>query len=381
MQAYFDNSATTKPCPEAVEAVNLALTETWGNPSSLHKLGVDAEKLLEQSRQTVAQSLSCNPEEIYFVSGGTEGNNLAVTGGARLMKRKGNRIVSTAVEHPSVDEVLSKLSDEGFEVVKIGVDSYGRVKEEDLYEAVNSDTVLVTMMYVNNEVGSVMPVRTIKSALKRAKSDALIHIDAVQAYGKLKINPAQLGADLVTLSSHKIHGPKGVGALYIRKGVRIKPLVYGGEQEMKMRPGTQALPLIAGFAAAVNAIPDYKKSLEEATALRDYMLEKFSETGSIEVNSAPDALPYVTNISVPGIKSEPMLNYLSSNGIYVSSGSACSRGKKSRVLTEMKLPDARLETPLRISFSRYTTKEEIDYLAEMLEKGSKEIRKTGNKNL
>ena len=372
--AYLDNSATTKPCKEAVDAVVSALENEWGNPSSLHFSGLEASALLEKSRSAVASSLMCGSDEIYFTSGGTESNNLALYGAAAKMRRYGNRIVSTAVEHPSVYETLSALGKEGFEIVRLPVDGYGRVNENDIFEAVNSGTILVTMMYVNNEVGTILPVKALRRAVTRAKAPALIHCDAVQAYGKLEARPKSLGVDLMTVSSHKIHGPKGAGALYVSRDAALMPRVFGGEQEKKLRPGTQAMPAIAGFGAAAGELRDIKTNLERVTNLRDYMLAELERAGDIAVNSPPDALPYVTNISVLGVKSEPMLNYLSSKGICVSSGSACSKGKKSRVLTEMGLSRERAETPLRISFSRFTSKEEIDYLIEMISQGKKEIR-------
>ncbi|MBQ8015087.1 MAG: cysteine desulfurase [Clostridia bacterium] len=374
MNAYFDNSATTAPCCEAVNAVSDAMTRCWGNPSSLHSMGNRAMELLEQSRKDIAARLSCSPEEIYFTSGGTESNNLAVMGAAYQMRRMGRRIVSTSVEHSSVDDTLNKLEAEGFEVIKLKVDSYGRINEKDLFAAVNSNTILITMMLVNNEVGTIMPVQSAKRAAMMARSPALIHCDAVQAFGKMSVKPASLGVDLMTVSSHKIHGPKGVGALYIRKGVKIKPRTFGGEQEKKIRPGTEAMPAIAGFAAAARALPEPQRELEHITMLRDYMVSKLGELGDIEINSPPDALPYVTNISVLGIKSEPMLNFLSERGIFVSSGSACSKGKKSHVLTQMNLDRRRLDSPLRISFSRYTTIQEIDALILGIAEGKKVIR-------
>lgn len=374
MEAYFDNSATTAPCKEAISATADAMERCWGNPSSLHRSGNDAKDLLDASRAAIAKRLSCLPEEIYFTSGGTESNNLAVRGAAYKMRRMGKRIVSTSVEHPSVDETLTQLEAEGFEVIKLKVDSYGRINEKDLYSAVNSSTILVTMMLVNNEVGTVMPVEAAKRAVLMARSPALIHCDAVQAFGKMPIKPSALGVDLMTVSSHKIHGPKGVGAIYIRKGVRINPVTFGGAQESKIRPGTEAMPAIAGFAAAANALPDPRKELEHITALRDYMVEKLTVLGDIAVNSPPDALPYVTNVSVLGIKSEPMLNFLSERGISVSSGSACSKGKKSHVLTRMNLDRRRLDSPVRISFSRYTTIQEIDALVAGIADAKRVIR-------
>lgn len=381
MDAYFDNSATTAPCCEAVNAVADAMTRCWGNPSSLHRQGNLAKELLDSSRESVAKALSCVPEEIFFTSGGTESNNLALKGAAYQMRRMGRRIVSTSIEHPSVDETLNRLEAEGFEVIKLKVDSYGRINERELYSAVNSNTILITMMLVNNEVGTIMPVQAAKRAAMMARSPALIHCDAVQAFGKMPIKPATLGVDLMTISSHKIHGPKGVGALYIRKGVKIKPVTTGGEQEqqknnnnLSIRPGTEAMPAIAGFAAAARALPDPKRELEHITMLRDYMVSKLTELDGVVVNSPPDALPYVTNVSVIGIKSEPMLNFLSDRGICVSSGSACSKGKKSHVLLQMGLDRKRLDSPLRISFSRFTTVQEIDALITGIAEGKKIIR-------
>lgn len=374
MYAYFDNSATTAPCCEAVSAVTDAMTKCWGNPSSLHRIGNEAKDLLDKSREAIAKRLSCSPEEIFFTSGGTESNNLALFGAAHQMRRMGRRIVSTSVEHSSVDDTLNRLEAEGFEVIKLKVDSYGRINENDLYAAVNSNTILISMMLVNNEVGTIMPVQAAKRAAMMARSPAIIHCDAVQAFGKMPVKPAALGVDLMTVSSHKIHGPKGVGALYIRKGVKIKPHTFGGEQEMRIRPGTEAMPAIAGFAAAANALPDPQKELEHVKMLRDYMVSKLGEIGDIVINSPPDALPYVTNISVIGIKSEPMLNFLSEKGIYVSSGSACAKGKKSHVLVQMGLDKKRLDTPLRISFSRFTTIQETDALILGIAEGKKVIR-------
>lgn len=330
--------------------------------------------LLEESRKSIAKKLSCAPEEIFFTSGGTESNNLAIMGAAYQMRRMGRRIVSTSVEHSSVDDTLSRLEADGFEVIKLKVDSYGRINEKDLFAAVNSNTILITMMLVNNEVGTIMPVQAAKRAAMMARSPALIHCDAVQAFGKMPVKPASLGVDLMTVSSHKIHGPKGVGALYVKKGVKIKPRTFGGEQEKKIRPGTEAMPAIAGFAAAAEALPDPQKELEHITMLRDYMVSKLTELDDVVINSPADALPYVTSISVLGIKSEPMLNFLSDKGIYVSSGSACSKGKKSHVLTQMNLDRRRLDSPIRISFSRYTTIQEIDALILGIAEAKKVIR-------
>ena len=345
-----------------------------GQPVLASPHGQQAKELLDLSRESIAKRLSCDPSEIFFTSGGTESNNLAVMGAAYQMRRFGKRIVSTSVEHPSIDETLNKLEAEGFEVIKLRVDNFGRVNERELYAAVNSNTILITMMLVNNEVGTIMPVEAAKRAATAARSPALIHCDAVQAFGKMPTKPAAMGVDLMTISSHKIHGPKGVGALYIRKGVKIKPRTFGGSQEMKIRPGTEAMPAIAGFGAAARALPDPKRELEHITMLRDYMVSKLTEIDDVIINSPPDALPFVTNVSVLGIKSETMLNFLSERGICVSSGSACSKGKKSHVLTQMNLDRRRLDSPLRISFSRVTTVSEIDALVLGIREGKKTIR-------
>lgn len=374
MQVYFDNSATTKPCEKAVKAMINSLEELWGNPSSLHHEGVKAEKALEGARASVAKALGCESSEIFFTSGGTESNNLAIFGVVEKMKRLGKRIVSTAVEHPSVDEALTRLENEGFQVVRVPLNEDRELNEQALFEAITKDTVLVTLMLVNNELGTIMPVQSAKSAILRVKSPAILHVDAVQAFGKLPFTPSSLGADLTTISSHKIYGPKGVGALYIKKGTKLAPLLFGGEQENKLRPGTEATPAIVGFSAAVENLENINGQLEKIGKLRDYLLAKLNEIEGIEINSPKNALPYITNISVISHKSETMLNFLSSKGICVSSGSACSKGKKSKVLVAAGLSQKAVDSALRISFSRHTTKEEIDYFIDMLALAKKEIR-------
>lgn len=376
MEAYLDNSATTKPCREAVEKVNYALTSCWGNPSSLHYNGVEASELLEESRRIIANKLSCESSEIYFTSGGTQSNNIAVLGAANAMKRRGSRIIITSVEHSSVEETVQFLETQGFDVIRLRVNENGLIDERQLYAATNPSVVLISMMYVNNEVGTIQPVEFAKRAAVHAgASNALIHCDAVQAFGKLQLKPYNMGVDLMSVSSHKIHGPKGAGALFVKKGTRLAPQVFGGLQEGKIRPGTEPLPAIAGFGAAAANIGDYNANLKHAEALRDYFIKAVSSMENVVVNSPANALPYISNISVLGIPSEVMLNYLSNMGIYVSSGSACSKGHKSRVLKAMNLSDARINSALRISISRYTTKEEIDMLIYGIVNAQKTMRK------
>ena len=373
-ECYLDNSATTKPCKKAVENMLYALETCWGNPSSLHDKGIEADELLLKARKAVASALSANEKEIYFTSGGTEGNNLAIFGAAYKNRRKGNRLITTAVEHPSVQKAFDRLQSEGFEVVRLKTDSFGRVSKEELYEAIDEKTVLVSMMYVNNEVGAIEPVEEIRKAVKLKNSPALIHVDAVQAFGKLPINVRTLGADLVTVSSHKIHGPKGVGAIYIRDGVKLQSVAVGGGQERDIRPGTEAMPAIAGFLGAVESLT-VKESLQKITELRDGFQEKLRGVEGITVNSPDDALPYIVNLSLNKLNSETVLNFMSGMGIYVSSGSACSKGHKSPVLTAMGLSDEIINSSIRVSLSRYTTKEELDLFVEASEKALKTLAK------
>ena len=362
--AYLDNSATTKPEKAVADKIYEMLTDNFGNPSSFHKIGLDANDEIARAREIIAKSLFCSSDEIYFTSGGTEANNLAIFGAAEVGKRKGNRIVTTAIEHESVLKSCDELEKRGFEVVRLMPDSKGRISEEQIFEAVNDKTILVSMMMVNNEVGSILPVASIKKAVKRANAPALIHIDCVQAYSKTEIKPDKLGADLISVSAHKIHGAKGVGALYIRKGVRILPMLFGGEQEKRLRPGTQAAPLIAGFGKAAELIPDYKIQAEKIAEINAYAKQELLKTEGIIINSGEDASPYIINLCVPTfMTSQTIVQHLSSKyGVYVSNGSACAKGKKSHVLTAMKLSDKIIDKSIRISFSRNTTKEDIDSL-------------------
>lgn len=360
--AYLDNSATTKPDKAVADKIYEMLTVNFGNPSSFHKEGLNANLELRAAREKIANALSCESEEIYFTSGGTEANNLAILGAAEAGKRKGKRIVTTAIEHESVLQSVDELEKQGFEVIRLMPDKQGRITEQQVFDAVNSDTILVSMMYVNNEVGSIMPVKSIKKAVKRANAPALIHIDCVQAFGKLEVKPSKLGADLVTVTAHKIHGPKGVGALYLKKGTRILPRVFGGEQEKKLRPGTEAIPLIAGFGVAADLIPDLKKQSEKIKEINAYAKEGLLSVPGVKINSGDDASDYIINFFVPTfMTSQTVVQHLSSKyGVYVSNGSACAKGKRSHVLTAMKLDDKIIEKSIRVSFSRTTTKGDID---------------------
>lgn len=375
MEAYLDNSATTPVCPEAINKINYALKNCWGNPSSLHMNGIEASDMIEEARHVIASKLSCEDSEIIFTSGGTESNNIAVFGAANALKRRGSRIITTSIEHSSIEESVNYLETQGFDVIRLRVNENGLIDERQLYAATNPSVILISMMLVNNEVGSVQPVEFAKRAAVHAGANALIHCDAVQAFGKMQLKPYNMGVDLMSISSHKIHGPKGAGALFIKKGTRIAQHTMGGLQESKIRPGTEPTPAIAGFGAAASVIPDYRQSLEYVTGLRDYLLDNVSRIENVVINSPRNAFPYVTNISVIGIPSEVMLNYLSNMNIYVSSGSACAKGHKSKVLRAMSLPENRLNSAIRISLSHTTTKEEIDYLIYGITTAQKSMRK------
>lgn len=374
MTAYLDNSATTKMCPEAKEKMLEAIESSWGNPSSLHEKGVDAEILLRNARKTVAKALSCDEGEVVFTSGGTEGNNLAVFGAAYQNRRKGNRVVTSKIEHPSVMKAFERLSEEGFEVIYIGTDSFGNIDMKELENAVNEKTVLVSIMAVNNEVGTVQPVEELAKIVRAKKAPALIHIDAVQAFGKIPLTPKKWGIDLMTVSSHKIHGPKGVGALFVKKGTRLRPVTVGGGQEGDIRPGTEPMPAIAGFSGAVEAL-NVKKSYAQLEELRNGFVAELRQIDGVSVNSPENALPYIVNISLEGLRSETVLNFLSDMGIYISSGSACAKGHKSYVLTAMGLSDKTIDSSIRVSLSRFTTKEELQYFIEGITKAMKVIMK------
>lgn len=375
MEAYLDNSATTCLCQTAKEKTVEAINKYYGNPSSLHSLGTASQKQLEAARAAVADSLSCQAEEIIFTNSGSLANNAAIFGAVHALRRRGNRIVTTCVEHPSVSECMASLEKEGFEVIYLKVDKFGRINRSDLMKAVNSKTILVSIMCVNNEVGSIMPVEAAKAAVRAAGAPALIHCDAVQAYGKMPLKPSRMGVDLLSASGHKINGPKGVGILYVRKGVRLAPYVLGGGQEGKIYSGTQPMPAIMGMWGAVEELPNLTEQLEKTRQLRDYFVAEAIKIDGLCINSGDDALPYIVNISLPGHPSQTVLNFMSDRGIYVSGGSACSKGHRSKVLTAMGLSPERIDSALRISFSRFTTKEEIDMLLCGLESAENSLRK------
>lgn len=375
---YLDNSATTKPCEKAINALNYALNEVWGNPSSLYNLGLDAENLINDTRAKIADMINAREDEIYFTGSGTEANNLSIIGAVNLMKRRGKRIVTTSVEHPSVLNTCKYLSEQGFEVTYIKPEPDGNLSAEKVLSAVDEKTILVSVMLVNNETGCIFPVSDIVEGLKSKKSIALMHTDCVQAFGKMPIDLSELGVDLLTASGHKIHGPKGIGILYKKKNLNIKPIIYGGGQEKGLRSGTESVPLIAALGGAVDELT-VNATLNKVKELHSYAYNKLSAIDGILINSPKEnTLPFVINISVKGLRSETLLHFLEKKEIYVSSGSACSKGKGSHVLNEMGLGNDRTDSALRISFSRFNTTDEIDALCKSLTEAQNTLRKKGH---
>ena len=364
---YLDSAATTPVCEASAAAVADALQHRFGNPSSGHFLGVEAKNQLDRDRAVIAAKLGCDKDELFFTSGGTEANNLAVFGAVEAAKkyRGKKRIVVSAIEHASVYESAKKLENAGYEVVWLQPDRHGNITPADLAAAIDENTVLVSMMYINNELGSILPVSAVKGMIAAKQSPALFHCDCVQAFCKIPLRVHELGADLVSVSAHKVFGPKGVGALYVRKGVRILPQHIGGEQEQGLRPGTQASALIAGFAAAVDAY-DTADTAQRLKALNTYAREALKHIECVVLNSDEKAHESILNFSLKGFRSEVILNYLSGEKICVSAGSACAGGKKSHVLAAISTDAAITDSAIRLSFSPHNTTEEIDILVQAL---------------
>ncbi len=360
-EIYLDNSATTRTAEPAARAVYDMLVSCYGNPSSLHRKGLEAENRITEARRSLARLLDCDPQELTFTSGGTEANNLAILGVAEARSRRGKRVVTTAFEHSSVDAAAGSLEKLGWEVIRVKPDRMGHIDPQKVIAAVDSQTVLVSCMCVNNEVGTILPIGQIVQGVRRKNPATLVHCDCVQALGKLPLSMRRLDLDLATVSAHKIYGPKGSGALFVRRGVRVLPRQLGGSQEKKLRPGTEAAALIAGFGVAAQLACEHLK--EDAARIADLNQElrcRLMSMPQVVINSPADALPAVLNISVPGWRSETMMHFLEERGISVSSGSACSKGAKSHVLSAMGLDPSLIDSALRISFGRYNTKEDVE---------------------
>ncbi len=366
MEVYLDNAATTRVCPEAADIAYKTMLDNYGNPSSTHTKGREAKAVLDNARKQLAAALDCAPGEVYFTSCGSEGDNWAIINGAESMRRKGLHIISSEVEHDAVRKSMDELKRRGFEVTMLKPESDGSISPEAVAAALRPDTVLVSLMMVNNETGAVTDIAAVAKALKKAKSIALLHTDAVQGFMKVPFSAKRLGADMITVSGHKIHAPKGIGALYIKTGVKIKPYIIGGAQESGLRAGTEAMPQIAAFGKACELA---KASMNDATE-RMAQLRQYA-AGRI-VAEMPEAViigggaPHILSVSLPGWRSEVLMNFLEARSVFVSRSSACKKGGRSHVLEAMGLPAEVIDGAVRISLSRYTTKDELDELCSAL---------------
>ena len=373
MEHYLDNSATTRVCPEAAEAAMLAMTEIYGNPSSTHTKGREAKQLLDKSRKQVADALGCTVQELVFTSCGSESDNWAILNGAELMRRKGMHIISSQVEHDAVRRSLDELERRGFEVTRLKPDETGAIPVQAVMEALRPDTVLVTLMLVNNETGAVTDIGAIARAMKKAGSQALLHTDAVQAFMKLPFTVKTLGADLVSVSGHKIHAPKGIGALYIKNGVKLKPYLLGGGQENGRRAGTEAMPQIAAFGAACQTAREHlQENYERMAALRQLAIDALRRDVP-ELVVIGGGAPHILSISLPGWRSEVLMNYMEAREIYVSKSSACKKGGRSHVLEAIGLAPKVIDGAIRIGLSRFTTQEDILALCAALKEARSKL--------
>lgn len=381
MEVYLDNGATTKPREEVIDIMVKAMREYYGNPSSLHRKGVEIEKLVKRARKQVAKALGADEGEIYFTSGGTESNNLAIFGALEGNRRKGKHIITTKIEHPSVLNVFNKLEEQGYDVSYLSVDKNGLIDIEEFESTLRDDTALISIMYVNNEVGTIQPITEICNIIKNRKNKPLLHVDAIQAFGKVKFNLKKLKVDLLSISGHKIYGPKGIGAIFIRKGTKIKSIVFGGNQEFGIRSGTENVPGILGLGVAAELVKkEFDFGTNKMRELKKQLLGGVKNNlEGTKINGIADEFtaPHILNISFEGIRGEVLLHTLEQEGIYVSTGSACSSRKKSfsHVLKEMRLTDVEMEGAIRFSFSYQNTKEEIDYTIEKLCNMVKDLRK------
>lgn len=371
---YLDNSATTKPCKMAVEYMNNALSNCWGNPSSLHMLGIEAEMIMNSARKTVADFIKASPEEIIFTGSGTEANNTAIL--SALSRHWGNRIITTEIEHPSVLQTVKRLEESGYEVIRLKSGRNGKISLDELREALNPKTVLVSIMLVNNETGAIQPIEEAAELVKEISPSAIFHCDAVQAFGKMPINVKKLGVDLMTASGHKVHAPKGIGFLYCKKNVKIPPLITGGGQEKGMRSGTESVPLIAALEGAVKSLPKISSEIEKIISLKEYAVRLFKAGGFVRINSPEDSLPFILNISVVGYRSETLLHFLENKNVFVSSGSACAKGESSYVLSSLGLTKGEIDSALRISFSYDNTEADIDVLFKALKEATQKLRRS-----
>ena len=364
---YLDNSATTKPCVQAVEAMTKALSQDWGNPSALYNFGIDAARQLRSARSQVAAALGAEPDRVFFTSGGTEADNWAIFGTVKRMGKRGRHIITTATEHHAILNCMKELEAQGYDVTYLRPDELGRISAESLRAALRSDTILVSIMMVNNEVGSVMPIGQMAKLTHKLCPDAIFHTDAVQGFLKVPFQAKNLGADLISVSSHKIHGPKGAGALYISPRLKsFPPLLLGGGQEAGYRSGTEGTPAIFGFAAAAEVGGrTFREDAAREKALIAYLVERLSSLPGVMINGAHEA-PHILSVSIPGVPTQNSINILQDRGICVSAGSACAKGHRSHVLTAMGIAPEIIDCAFRVSLCRDTTQEELETLVKTL---------------
>ncbi|MGM0498952.1 MAG: cysteine desulfurase family protein [Bacillota bacterium] len=369
-EIYLDNAATTKALPEVTAAVVDALEKNYANPSSLHRFGLKSEKILKKSRKITADYLGVKAKEIIFTSGGTESNNLAIRGITDAYKNRGKHLITSPIEHSSVAELFKDLEKEGWQVEMVKVDQSGHVDLEHLKSLITEETILVSIMHVNNELGTIQPIKKIAEIIKEKNPLSFLHVDGVQAFGKVYSNLNKWPVDLYSISGHKIHGPKGIGALYIKKGTNLKPLIYGGGQERKLRSGTENIPAISGLAAAVKNLPQFSstnKTDKIMAKTKTYLLSKLQQIEDVVINSPVSGAPHIINFSIPGIKGETMLHALESQGIYISTGSACSsKSKGSRIINACSLSQKRSTSAIRVSLNRKISNDDIDYFIKTL---------------
>jgi cysteine desulfurase len=371
MEAYLDNSATTSCSPAATDKMVELLTQDYGNPSSMHMKGVIAEKYITEAKKKIAKTLKVEEKELFFTSGGTESNNLAIIGSALANKRAGMHVITTKIEHPSVTNPFIWLSENGFEVTYLGVDQYGQIQLDELKNAIRPDTILVSIMHVNNEIGALQPIEAAGKVIKDINPKCLFHVDAIQSYGKMQIFPKKWNVDMLSVSGHKIHGPKGSGFLFIKDKTKVKPMIHGGGQQKGMRSGTENVPAIAGLAVAAEEMyQNLDENRNHLFALRDYFIKEVEKLDGVSVNGKKDhdSAPHIVSVSIEGVRAEVILHTLEDRNIYVSAGSACSSNKPaiSSTLQSIGLKKELLDSTVRFSFSIHTTKEELDYALEVM---------------
>ncbi len=372
---YLDNSATTAVCPAAIERVVQVMSDNFGNPSSLHSKGIEAQRAVDAARDEVAALIGAKPEQVVFVSGGTEANNLAILGGAAAKNRQPHVAVTTAIEHPSVAACFDELEQQGWTVTRVLPEADGTVSAEAIARACTADTTLVSVMAVNNETGARMDIPSIVQRVRKVAPRALIHTDAVQAAGKIAVKAEKWGVDLLSVSGHKLHAPKGIGALYIRKGVRVLPRALGGGQESGRRSGTEPVPTIVGFGAAAAAVKPFGEQQAHYERVRTALKDGLTDIPEVHLHEPQNGVPYILNLSLVGFRSETVLHFLAERGIYVSSGSACAKGKHSTVLSAMGVSDAEIDSSLRVSFCCDTTEDDVRQLCAALREATQALQR------